>query len=117
MVDQVFAKFVKDHPRKRLTYNKFLDALAQICSYKDLDFDDIAGYIHDEGGPKVTEAKDQQRCARRASRIDPADLVTIARRLVRRSCPRRRLSQGEVEDQRAQVWVGQGGVDCEERLR
>ena len=54
MVDQVFTKFAKDHPRKRLTYNKFLDALAQICSYKDLDFDDIAGYIHDEGGPKVT---------------------------------------------------------------
>ena len=53
MVDQVFTKFAKDHPRKRLTYNKFLDALAQICSYKDLDFDDIAGYIHDEGGPKV----------------------------------------------------------------
>ena len=53
-VDQVFTKFAKDHPRKRLTYNKFLDALAQVCAYKELDFDDIAGYIHDEGGPKVT---------------------------------------------------------------
>ena len=29
--------------------------------------------------------------AKSDARIDPADLVTIARRLVRRSCPRRRL--------------------------